>query len=86
MTRILTICLLFLAIHVYTQNGDNSPAKAFPTAYGAGSEATGGRGGDLIIVNTDDPDVPLTPHEATATTDKHYTGGLYAALQHPNKA
>lgn len=62
------------------------PLKAFPSAYGAGAEVTGGRGGVLIIVNTPDPKTPLQRFEETATTPERYEGGLYAALQHPGAA
>ncbi|UZO80237.1 T9SS type A sorting domain-containing protein [Aquimarina sp. ERC-38] len=82
----LIVLIALYVIQVHTQNGYDPVLKAFPSAYGAGSNASGGRGGNLIIVNTNNPHVPLTLHEATATTDKHYTGGLYAALQYPNKA
>ncbi|MFK7985902.1 MAG: hypothetical protein AB8I08_07705 [Sandaracinaceae bacterium] len=64
----------------------DGPLKAFPSAFGGGATATGGRGGVLILVNTDDPEVPLTHFEATATTPERYEGGFYAALQHDGAA
>ncbi|UZO80234.1 T9SS type A sorting domain-containing protein [Aquimarina sp. ERC-38] len=82
----LIIMFIIYSSQIISQNGYNSPLKAFPTAFGAGSKASGGRGGDLIIVNTDKRKVPLTFHSAASKTDAHYTGGLYAALQHPNPA
>lgn len=50
--------------------------KAFPSAYGGGSNATGGRNGVLVIVNTLDKNVPLTYN----STYNIYTGGPSAAL------
>ncbi|MCP3883461.1 MAG: hypothetical protein GY701_34410 [Sulfitobacter sp.] len=35
------------------------PLKAFPSAYGGGSNASGGRGGVLVIINTLDYGAPL---------------------------
>lgn len=61
--------------------GPPPPLKAFPTAYGGGAAATGGRGGVLVIVNTDDPNVELTHFPATATTPERFEGGLFGALQ-----
>ena len=46
--------------------------KAFPTAYGAGSDITGGRDGVLVIVNTLDPDVAIT-YDAGSNT---WSGGF----------
>lgn len=60
--------------------GPPPPLKAFPTAFGGGAEASGGRGGVLVIVNDPDPQAPLTHHPATAATPERYEGGLYAAL------
>lgn len=60
---------------------DDGPLKAFPRAYGGGAEATGGRGGVLIIVNNEDPAAPLVHYPATNTTPERYEGGLYDALQ-----
>ena len=65
---------------------DDGPLKAFPTAFGGGAMASGGRGGVLILVNTDDPEVPLTHFPATASTPERYEGGLYGALQHDGPA
>lgn len=58
--------------------------KAFPTAYGPGSLATGGRGKALAIINTLDWDAPLTYHEASGGNDEYYEGGFLAALQTAN--
>ncbi len=80
-----TLFFICLCSFVFSQNGIEQ-LKAFPSAYGPGSVATGGRGGDLIIINTNDRNVPLTLVPATENTDKHYVGGLYAALQHPDPA
>lgn len=72
---------------VNTQYGDENstkqmgPLKAFPTAYGPGSLATGGRGKSLAIVNTLDWDAPLAHHEASGGNDEYYEGGFLAALQ-----
>lgn len=56
--------------------------KAFPTAHGPGSIATGGRGGDLIIVDTLNFNTALS---YDAVNDV-YTGGFLAAMQHPSPA
>ena len=66
--------------------GPRGPLKAFPAAYGAGAEVTGGRGGVLIVVNTADPRAPLTHYPANASTPERYEGGFYAALQHDGPA
>ena len=56
--------------------------KAFPSAYGPGSMATGGRGKVLAIVNTLDPYAPLSYHSnGSGGNDEYYTGGLFSALQ-----
>lgn len=60
--------------------------KAFPSAFGSGAESSGGRGGVLIIINTPDPNVPLTHIPASGTSPERYEGGLYAALQHDGAA
>ncbi|MGN7514126.1 MAG: Ig-like domain-containing protein [Allomuricauda sp.] len=60
---------------------DDGILKAFPTAYGPGSQATGGRGKVLCIVNTLDWDASLTYHAASGGNDAYYTGGLLPALQ-----
>jgi len=46
--------------NVNTEPIEPEVLKAFPTAYGAGSNATGGRGGVLVKVNTLNPNTPLT--------------------------
>jgi hypothetical protein len=57
--------------------------KAFPTAFGGGSNASGGRGKVLCIVNTLDRNASLTYYAADPDTgqDEYYTGGLFPALQ-----
>lgn len=44
------------------ESGNTEPEvlKAFPSAYGSGANVTGGRGGVLVIVNTLNPNTPLT--------------------------
>lgn len=63
---------------------DMGEVKAFPTAYGPGSVATGGRGKALAIINTLDWDAPLTYHAASGSNDEYYEGGFLAALQTDN--
>jgi len=46
--------------------------KAFPSAYGSGSETTGGRGGVLVIVNTLNANTPLTYNSSNNT----WSGGF----------
>ena len=60
---------------------DMGELKAFPNAFGPASNATGGRGGVLCIVNTLDFGAPLTFHSASGNNDEYYTGGLLAALR-----
>ncbi len=62
-----------------TVNPEN--IKAFPNAFGGGSNATGGRGRALAIVNTLDRNAKLTYYPASGNNDEYYTGGLYAAMQ-----
>ncbi len=50
-----------------TEPVDSGPLKAFPTAWGAGSDVTGGRGGQVIHVTTLDWDAPGGLREAIAT-------------------
>lgn len=77
-------------VTVRTQYGDDlgkgmGPLKAFPTAYGPGSMATGGRGKVLAIVNTLDAYAPLTYHsKGSGGNDEYYTGGFFSALQEEN--
>nr|WP_321413140.1 hypothetical protein [uncultured Allomuricauda sp.] len=74
-------------VTVRTQYGNDpdkamGALKAFPTAYGPGSMATGGRGKVLAIVNTLDAYAPLTYHsKGSGGNDEYYTGGLFSALQ-----
>ncbi|MDT0607820.1 hypothetical protein [Croceitalea rosinachiae] len=56
------------------------PLKAFPTAFGGGSNATGGRGKILYIVDTLDDTVAATFHSENGVNDAYYTGGLQDAL------
>ncbi|PKQ44061.1 hypothetical protein [Confluentibacter flavum] len=51
--------------------------KAFPSAYGGGSNTTGGRGGVLVVVNTLEVSAPLT-YDAV---NDIYRGGLQHALE-----
>nr|WP_298927258.1 hypothetical protein [uncultured Allomuricauda sp.] len=55
---------------------DDGSLKAFPGAYGGGSNASGGRDGVLVIVNTLDAGTPLTYDSASNT----YSGGIRAAF------
>ncbi|RUA13839.1 MAG: hypothetical protein DSY83_10655 [Flavobacteriia bacterium] len=55
---------------------DDNTLKAFPGAYGGGSNATGGRGGVLVMVNTLDSRAPLV-YDSSSNT---YSGGIRAAL------
>lgn len=59
---------------------NSGPLKAFPTAFGGGSNATGGRGKILYIVDTLDDTVSATFHPAEGGNDAYYTGGLQDAL------
>lgn len=54
---------------------DDEKLKAFPSAYGAGSETTGGRGGVLVIVNTLNPNTPITYNASNNT----WSGGFFDA-------
>lgn len=63
-------------------NNSNAPPieepevlKAFPSAYGAGSDTTGGRGGVLVIVNTLNPNTPITYNG----TNNTWSGGFFDA-------
>lgn len=58
----------------------SGPLKAFPTAFGGGSNTTGGRGKILYIVDTLDDTVAATFHPAKGGNDAYYTGGLQDAL------
>src|SRR5690606_25453288 len=51
--------------------------KAFPSAYGGGSNATGGRGGVLVVVNTLEASAPLI-YDAV---NDIYRGGLQHAIE-----
>ncbi|TXJ98821.1 hypothetical protein [Flagellimonas pelagia] len=55
---------------------DDNALKAFPGAYGGGSNASGGRGGVLVMVNTLNASTPLSYDSGSNT----YSGGLRAAL------
>jgi hypothetical protein len=46
--------------------------KAFPTAYGSASEIRGGEGGVLVVVNTTNPDTPITYNASNNT----WSGGF----------
>lgn len=59
---------------------NSGPLKAFPTAFGGGSNATGGRGKILYIVDTLDDTVDATFHPGNGGNDSYYTGGLQDAL------
>jgi hypothetical protein len=63
---------------------DDGPVKAFPSAYGGGSNATGGRGRALAIINTLNRNKELTYFEAENGNDEYYTGGLFPAMQNEN--
>ncbi|SHK59449.1 hypothetical protein SAMN04488007_3329 [Maribacter aquivivus] len=63
---------------------DNGPVKAFPSAYGGGSNATGGRGKALAIINTLDRNKALTYFPAENGKDEYYEGGLFPAMQNEN--
>ncbi|WP_419211087.1 Ig-like domain-containing protein [Maribacter sp. X9] len=60
---------------------DDGPVKAFPTAFGGGSEATGGRGKVLAIINTLDRNAPLKFVPKQGNNDAYYIGGLFTAMQ-----
>ena len=53
--------------------------KAFPAAYGGGAEATGGRGGVLVIIDTLDYAAPLVYDDEADV----YRGGFEAAFEDP---
>ncbi|TDS13438.1 hypothetical protein DFQ03_2729 [Maribacter caenipelagi] len=63
---------------------DNGPVKAFPSAYGGGSNSTGGRGKVLAIINTLNVNQELTYYQKSDENDEYYVGGLYSALQNEN--
>lgn len=63
---------------------NDGPVKAFPSAYGGGSNATGGRGKALAIINTLDRNKELTYFPAENGNDEYYTGGLFPAMQNEN--
>lgn len=64
---------------------DMGALKAFPSAFGPGSLATGGRGRALAIINTLDPYAPLSYHSNNSGGgDEYYTGGFISALQEAN--
>lgn len=79
MRKLLIITLLASAL-VTAQNGDNSPRKAFPSAYGGASTTDGGYGGILVIVNTLNSSTSLTGPLTNAQGETYYTGGIRAAL------
>ncbi|PCJ95908.1 MAG: hypothetical protein COA50_08085 [Flavobacteriaceae bacterium] len=58
--------------------------KAFPTAYGGGSNASGGRGKILAIITSLNRNEALTYHAASGNQDEYYTGGLFTAMQNKN--
>ncbi|MFK7781645.1 T9SS type A sorting domain-containing protein [Psychroserpens sp.] len=69
----LKIVLCFIAFTVCLNNfAQGSERKAFPTAYGSGSETTGGEGGVLVIVNTTNPNTPITYNASNNT----WSGGF----------
>ncbi|MBO0340528.1 Ig-like domain-containing protein [Flagellimonas profundi] len=76
------------SVTVKTQYSDSDKdmgaLKAFPSAFGPGSIATGGRGKALAIVNTLDPYAALTHHARSGSNDEYYTGGFFTALQEAN--
>ncbi|MDP2527930.1 hypothetical protein [Maribacter dokdonensis] len=63
---------------------NDGPVKAFPSAYGGGSNATGGRGKALAIINTLDRNKQLTYYPAENGNDEYYIGGLFPAMQNEN--
>ncbi|GMN08292.1 pectate lyase [Croceitalea sp. MTPC5] len=63
-----------------SEPSNSGPLKAFPTAFGGGSNATGGRGKILYIVDTLDDSVAATLHPESSGNDAYYTGGLQDAL------
>ena len=66
----LKIVLCFLAFTIYSNS--YAQRKAFPTAYGSASETTGGAGGVLVIVNTTNPNTPITYNASNNT----WSGGF----------
>ncbi|WP_437395701.1 Ig-like domain-containing protein [Flagellimonas lutimaris] len=76
------------SVTVKTQYSDSDKdmgaLKAFPTASGPGSIATGGRGKVLAIVNTLDPYAALTYYSGNGGNDEYYTGGFISALKEEN--
>ena len=59
-----------------SEDKDSGSLKAFPSAYGGGSNASGGRGGTLVIVNTLNFNAPLVYDQVHNV----YEGGLKDAL------
>jgi hypothetical protein len=58
---ILKIMVFVLAITIhFSSSAQPETRKAFPTAYGSASETTGGEGGVLVVVNTTNPNTPIT--------------------------
>lgn len=76
------IVFLILILLPFLSNGQ----KAFPSAYGGGSNATGGRNGILIVVNTLNSATALTGPLTNAQGETYYTGGLIAALNYNGAA
>lgn len=72
--KLFPIFLLFFILLLAT--GVLAEVKAFPSAYGGGSLASGGRGGVLVRVNTLNPSAPLVYDAASDS----YSGGIRAAL------
>ena len=70
-----------VTIAVQDPNKTSGELKAFPAAYGGGSNATGGRGKVLCIINTLDDEGKLTYHAASGNDDEWYEGGLIPALR-----
>ncbi|MBC2840336.1 hypothetical protein [Robiginitalea sp. SC105] len=59
----------------------NGPLKAFPSAFGGGSIASGGRGKALAIITSLNKNEPLEYHPSSGANDEYYTGGFYEALR-----
>jgi hypothetical protein len=83
--RVFLITLLFSFLG-FSQYGDNSPAIAFPAAEGPGKNATGGRGGVLIIVDTYNSTQPLSGPLTNTQGETYYTGGIKSALSYNGAA
>ncbi len=76
--------IVTVAINPPGQNyapNQSGPLKAFPSAYGGGSNSKGGRGRALAIITTLNRNASLKYYPATSSTDEYYEGGLYAAMR-----